>query len=820
MPKLFIKYLLTVSLLLLFGCGIFKEREQPKVTPFVLSGNYRSYLESVKPILDKRCVVCHSCNDAPCQLDHTSYEGTMRGASSQDIYTDRLFSAEPTRLGIDAKSVGEWRDKGFFSVVKNYRPGDEKNLSHSILYQLIAARLAVPDPGIKYDSFSSRSCPNLEAALPKLENALTGLFRDHPNAALGMPYGFPPLNPREFAIIRDWLILGAPGPESKTTGDSHSEKQANEIQKWENFLNGGSPREKLVSRYLYEHLYYAHLYFKGHGSGQPEYYRLVRSRTSAPDPIDEIATRFPTSYPGSGDFYYRLRPVERTIVHKTHLPYLLGEERMQRFRQLFFADNWTLDDLPGYEAENSANPFVTFLAIPAKARYQFMLDDAEYFVENFMKGPVCRGQLALNVINDHFFLFFIDPDADISVNNPEYLAKTAKYLITPFRPEDSLSGEQGSKLWHILELPKRALSQLRRSFYPFFKSRQLRYLKARDGFLGDRQFRLEDIWDGDGGRNKNAVLTVFRHFDSASVTHGAVGGTPKTSLVLDYPIFERMYYNLVANFDIFGDIKLQLATRLYMDDLRIEGEDLFLSFLPLEDRIPARNYWYRGAEDSINSANFPFYGTNQGFRRESSVVFSSKPASPQELVSIILRNRTPHSDFDGINSKRYGGYVDGEIGPIVDKQSLEAELRKLGGGRGEYLQALPPVSLVRFRPADGRGDLVYSFIHVHGHLNVKYLFNENERLTPEEDRLLILPNYQGSYPNFFFDVKISEAQDFLTQLTRARKNDETFSKLVDRFGVRRLDPRFWEHADWFNQNFMELNAVEGAILDLGRYENF
>ncbi|HET8708124.1 MAG TPA: hypothetical protein VFM46_17595, partial [Pseudomonadales bacterium] len=26
------------------------------------------YLNNVKPILEKRCVVCHACYDAPCQL--------------------------------------------------------------------------------------------------------------------------------------------------------------------------------------------------------------------------------------------------------------------------------------------------------------------------------------------------------------------------------------------------------------------------------------------------------------------------------------------------------------------------------------------------------------------------------------------------------------------------------------------------------------------------------------------------------------------------------------------------------------------------------
>ncbi len=48
--------------------------------------------------------------------------------------------------------------------------------------------------------------------------------------------------------------------------------------------------------------------------------------------------------------------------------------------------------MPGYGLHRRANPFETFEAIPAEARYRFMLDDAEYFVRTFIRGPVCRGR--------------------------------------------------------------------------------------------------------------------------------------------------------------------------------------------------------------------------------------------------------------------------------------------------------------------------------------------------------------------------------------------------------------------------------------------
>ena len=63
-----------------------------------------------------------------------------------------------------------------------------------------------------------------------------------------------------------------------------------------------------------------------------------------------------------------------------------------------------------------------------------------------------------------------------------------------------------------------------------------------------------------------------------------LGELPKTMWVLDYPLLERIYYALVAGFDIYGTTGHQLAVRHYMDGLRVEAESNFLNFLPPEKR--------------------------------------------------------------------------------------------------------------------------------------------------------------------------------------------------------------------------------------------
>ena len=64
----------------------------------------------------------------------------------------------------------------------------------------------------------------------------------------------------------------------------------------------------------------------------------------------------------------------------------------------------------------------------------------------------------------------------------------------------------------------------------------------------------------------DSILTIYRHFDSASVHKGAFGDIPKTLWVIDFPLLERIYYSLVAGFDIFGNTAHQLWCELIWID--------------------------------------------------------------------------------------------------------------------------------------------------------------------------------------------------------------------------------------------------------------
>jgi hypothetical protein len=72
------------------------------------------YTARIESIFNSRCIACHSCYNAPCQLNLQSYSGFARGATKLNVYDrSRPMSVAPTRLDIDGHSVSDWRAKGF-----------------------------------------------------------------------------------------------------------------------------------------------------------------------------------------------------------------------------------------------------------------------------------------------------------------------------------------------------------------------------------------------------------------------------------------------------------------------------------------------------------------------------------------------------------------------------------------------------------------------------------------------------------------------------------------------------------------------------------
>ncbi|MCF6198605.1 MAG: fatty acid cis/trans isomerase [Hyphomicrobiaceae bacterium] len=759
------------------------------------------YMTDVRPVLDKRCVVCHACYDAPCQLKLSSLAGIKRGASKIAVYEPaRLSAINPTRLFVDAGSTAEWRRKGFFSVTERNNKAGLTPRNRSLLMSMLrhgrshpfveSARLPKEVP---LDITRKLSCPSSN------ENQMDEYVKKH--LLGGMPYGMAALPEKDYQILYSWAIGGARGKKKIWKRSKAVEKR---IEAFEKLLNGTRPKHRLASRYLYEHLFLAHLVFRD--IAPDRYFRLVRSRSPHGQPVDEINSRHPSSFPGKQSFFYRLRPVVSSIVHKTHMVFSLEPSRIARLEDLFFKSDWDISKLPDYEKDTAANPFQVFAAIPASVRYQFLLENARFFVMNFIRGPACRGQAALNVIDDHFFLAFLNPKHDLSVQDPAYLQRAKNMIEVPLNSSSPVS---------LLVRWRNYYASHRR----YLAFREKAYYKTDPA---GKTVSLDSLWGGNA-YNRNSFLTVFRHFDSASVVNGFVGEIPKTLLVLDYPVFERMYYDLVVNFDVFGNVTHQLLSRLSMDYLRMEGEDIALGFFPPGSREIIRNGWYRGAGAQLSlflAHKMPSRkrGTAVGFKSadykgyKNELIEKVMQRFPQLNQRPDLLNRCKMKKQD-TNPPRCRW-----ASALMPKNNI-TELRKLAARRSAFVRQMPDLAFLRVKRTDKSGDSrVFSIIRNKAHSNVAFIFGEQIRRRVEEDTLTIVEGFVGSYPNFFFEVEDENIADFTATL-RAVKSPDAFRRFVEQYGVRRTSSRFWKLSDWFVAKFYSLDSDEAGLFDLNRYQN-
>ncbi|MFT3929736.1 MAG: fatty acid cis/trans isomerase [Spongiibacteraceae bacterium] len=742
------------------------------------------FYRDIKPILDQRCVVCHGCYDAPCQLKLDSAEGLLRGATRVPVYDSRrVVAAEPTRLFVDAHSVQAWREKNFFSVLTEDEPGAENNLrrgdsSSSVLYRMLALKADHPLPDGALPASVDTSLDR-KAFCPNRDN-FDQYAKERP--LHGMPYGLPALSDDEFAKMAHWLEAGAEiaalPPIStfaqKASGD------------WERFLNRNDLKSQLMARYLYEHLFLADLYFSDNDAR--EFFKLVRSRTPPGDAIDVIATRRPFDDPQVERVYYRLQPYRATIVAKTHLPYALNAQRMQRWQQLFLQSDYAVNELPSYEVDVAANPFIAFAAIPVQARYRFLLDDADYFIATFIKGPVCRGQLALNVVDDQFWVMFANPDIEAMVDG-DFLSRESRHLRLPSEIENQPLGFTKWKKYADL---------------------QAKYLAAKEAYLSQKfpspqAVTLDLIWNGENSiqgsqKNPSAALTVFRHFDSASVVQGFVEPLPKTAWVIDYPMLERIYYLLAAGFDVYGDASHQLMTRLYMDFLRMEGETNFLNFLPKAAREKTRNGWYQGVGAKFRDSVYRKVGA---YQRESGIHYRSKNSQREffDLLSARLGSALTHRyDLEAST-----------LTPVLQKS-----LQKIARLRGAAVAYLPETVLLRV-VIRNEPDRIFTLIHNNDHSNVAVLLFEQARRRPERDSVSVVPGIVGAYPNAFWVVHEDDLPQLARDLAKVRTS-AGYRAIAARYAVARNGARFWQEGDWVLNTYRNLEPIEWGILDYSRYE--
>lgn len=804
---------LLFSIFLGFGIFVFHHHNSPPISG---QNNFSSrddlYTSKVQKVFNNRCVACHGCYEAPCQLNLQSYDGLVRGVHPDLVYEGtRLENTTPTRMDFDGNQI-TWNKLGFHPVIGN---AQQSVLLNSL--DLTHQERPMIDTYPNGRQCINQNTSNLNARMK--------------NSTLGMPYNFTSITPNEIQGVREWIQQGAPPPPPVDIVERDSEK-AELIKQWNTFLNTNDYKHKLTSRYLFEHLYLAHLYF----SDKPrQFYRLIRSKTDCDAP-EMIYSRRANSHPGVEKFYYCIVKYPPTVVSKNHLPYNIDLKKLNRVDQLFIQTKWPIeeDKLPSYDATVAADPFHTFNNIPQESRYRYLLEDAQYHVMTFIKGPVCNGSMAVNAIQDRFYVFFMDPVWDSKINTQEFL------LL------HKLPGEFDKISLH--QIPSAYLKIIQRRKDTRHVVNRTLEKKAPQGLP------IEAIWNGDGF-NDNAALTILRHDDNAAVFKGAVGDITKTVFVLDYSTFERLVYNLVVNFDVYGNLGHQLLTRIYMNLIRLDSEDTYLNYLPLENRKKYKAAWYSDRASKENWTDIvkglgmteqkiakkvgqltagvlnmlpdtdwaPFqqkylYSNDNFPNIPAGISFQTEPHANVhlELVKKILFERLGKNIVKQEDSLNWNN-----IKTLNPPDAMDAKLVDLSKAKIQnYSRYFPEVSFIVIGKSEtpSAQDYIrfYSVAHNREFNSIGWLFNENWRRFPEDDSLTISRKVLGSHPNQFFYVSEAKLDDFVKNMKTISSNKD-YQQFVKTYGISRMHANVWHIYDFINEEFLKLEGEHAGYLDLFRY---
>ena len=465
-------------------------------------------------------------------------------------------------------------------------------------------------------------------------------------------------------------------------------------------------------------------------------------------------------------------------MQKNHFLWTLALDDIDHLTRLFaldtgqgWAENAELS--PGWGSDNAMQ---VFAGIPAESRYRFLLENSEVIVGGITYGPVCNGQTATYAVKDQFWVLFLDPAHDPSVQEPQL----------------------GLNSWNAF---------MDRSV--FGNADYLKAFAATKEKLFPDGWSLDAIWDG-GGDDRNAWLTVLRHETNVSVVRGAQGGVPRSFWLISFAGLERMYYDTVAGFAYWEGDALKLKTLLFFNFLRQAFEDNFLTLLPVADREAIREEWTHGI-GAIGLAAVPFAGKSQPTRVE---IAGGDPL--MNLIEQIERKLGP--TISGLPDP-----LNPQVKPDVDLSAAmrgfddwERAISTLTAVEGlSFVPKLPSVIVLRLSHGDKHR--VYSLIANRAYASQYTLVFENGEAMPDKDSMSVYPTLVNGFPNLFVDLELKDAAGFLSDLSEVA-SDTDWSRFKENYGILRNSDEFWGFYDWINGwNFLQRGDVAGW-LDLTYYD--
>jgi hypothetical protein len=386
-----------------------------------------------------------------------------------------------------------------------------------------------------------------------------------------------------------------------------------------------------------------------------------------------------------------------------------------------------------------------------------------------IRGSVCTGKRATYAIRDHFWVLFLDPNSDPSVNEPEI----------------------GEREWIPLSTSKEDRDNIIKKL-----------IKADSNKFG---YSTDMIWKGNG-TNPNALLTIFRHELSASVHRGIIGKLPSTVWVLNFSNFERLYYNLVVEFMPWGSAAHQYSTWRAMTYHRQEAEERFLMFFPPELRPQIRNRW------------------KEGLSEYASQILAMKPSSdnpeeqeknlyPVQNIMTKITGKMPKEVIGNINPyflQSINEYQPSDHINTIEKWEHELSLINTLQ-RQKFARYLPNILYLKLE------NKAYTLL-----LNRSFKFNDmilgmNMAPEPQYDSISFVKGLFGDRPELFLEISLNDSSLFLKRLL-AVNSEADWLELKKRYAIKRNDVKIWTMLDWFHSYDKNFDLVEAGVIDMNQYD--
>ncbi|TNF26205.1 MAG: hypothetical protein EP319_14520, partial [Deltaproteobacteria bacterium] len=317
----------------------------------------------------------------------------------------------------------------------------------------------------------------------------------------------------------------------------------------------------------------------------------------------------------------------------------------------------------------------------------------------------------------------------------------------------------------------------------------------------------DDIWVGENGEDKNAVVTVLRHQWTASAHQGQLGKAPRSVLLLDFANFERYFYLCNVATEVSEAMLGQSRVVTYLFDVKKEAENLFLSLIPHTFRKGIRASLVEGLDPNyefVNDFTYP-YKKDNGYDFES--LISYKDFIKEVLTKTFKQEVIGERSF----SIKSGN---------MSEDNLQSKLENLVESKGGMATHMPNVSYLRVQEDDG--SLSWFTITANRYYKTRNQLSftdsdyEKTQRKPSLDTLEIYEGIFVNYPEKIYMIDAANVDKFLSHM-KGIKTRGDFLVFNMKYGLDQNAENFWQVVDEMNTEYIGKNPVHGGIIDLHKY---